>query len=104
VPLLRLWSKVIRQSVLFEEAHGALTMWAALAESQPTQLDALVRLVRAVADYRDPESDRGADEAARTLMILSRVVAQWIAPENLTPLPRAHAAVTAELAQIRQGS
>jgi hypothetical protein len=92
-PLVELWRKVIQQSVLYEQAHGALTLWAALAESQPVQLDALVRLIRAVAI-----------DGPRTVVILSRVVEQWIAPENLLPLPRAHEAVTAELARIRQGS
>lgn len=92
-PLVELWSRVIRQSVLYKQAHAALTLWAGLAEAHPTQLDALVRLVRAVAV-----------DGRRTVDILSRLVEEWIAPENLTPLPRAHEAVTAELARIRERS
>jgi hypothetical protein len=93
LPLVELWSRVIQQSVLYEQAHAALTLWAALAEAQPTQLEAMVRLVRAVAV-----------DGPRTVTILSRVVDRWIAPENLTPLPRAHDAVAAELARIRERS
>lgn len=84
-PLCSLWRTVIGESVLYAEAQDALTSWAGLAENDPEQLDMFVRLVRAVAT------------TDRTVAILTRVAGQWVAPDNLTPLPNAHEAVMAEL-------
>ena len=89
-PLFLLWRRVINEAVLSEETHGVLSFWAGLAENDPPQLDALTRLIREVGTR--PEPDR------RIQTIVLGLAKDWIKPENLMPLPRAHDAVVAQFA------
>ncbi|GAA4443757.1 hypothetical protein [Phytohabitans houttuyneae] len=92
-PLFGLWRRALSENVLHDQARGVLTGWAGLAEADPAQLDVLLRLFRAVVTVPRVEP--------RLLRILSALAAEWVRPDNLTPLPRAHRAVDALLTQIR---
>jgi hypothetical protein len=85
-PLITLWAKVLNETVLKAQAHGVLTAWAGVAESDRQQLEVLTRLIRAIAARND-----------RVRRILLDLAADWVASERLVPLPRAHAAVVAQL-------
>ncbi|GGM27933.1 hypothetical protein ACFFX1_11675 [Dactylosporangium sucinum] len=86
-PLIGLWRRVLSESVLHEEARGVLSGWAALAENDPAQLDDLGQLVGAALWM--PEWNR------RIETILGRLARDWVAEENLVPLPNARKTVTA---------
>jgi len=89
-PLITLWCKVLNETVLTDQAHGVLTAWAGLAESDREQLEVLTRLIRAIG--------MGNDRVRRILLDLA---AGWVASERLVPLPRAHDAVVAHLGSRR---
>jgi hypothetical protein len=93
-PLRALWRHLISNSVLHDEANAVLTGWAALAENDPAQLRALLRLIREVIRQPTP--------SPRARRNLSRLVKTWIEPRNLSPLPNAHRAMKALLEKLER--
>lgn len=80
--IVALWRYVINEPLFHEEAEQVMTRWAATAEGHAPVLEFLLRLARQLAF---------GDERSRKILL--RYCALWIEPGNLSPLPKASAAL-----------